>query len=348
MTNFIFVTGATGLVGSRLVFDLVTAGKKVRVLVREGSNRSRIVRQFKGQEALMESSVEWATGDINDVISLREAMQGVKQVYHCAGLVTFQPGKAGRLMEVNGVGTANVVNMALEAGVEQFCHVSSIAALGRNSDGEHIDESGSWKASGRNSAYAISKYAAEREVWRGMAEGLQAVIVNPGVILGPGNWKTDSSMLFGQVWNGLKFYTRGITGFVDVRDVTAVMIGLMEKHISGERYVLVSENRPFREVMDRIADGMEKKRAQYYAGPLLTGMAWRMERVKSLITGRSAVITRETARSASSQYFYSSAKISNELGISFIPVDQSVDETTAAFVAEKKSKLISRGANSSH
>jgi dihydroflavonol-4-reductase len=336
MSNIIFITGATGLVGSRLVFDLVMAGRKVRVLIREGSNRSRIIRQFAGHETLLERNLEWVTGDINDVISLRDAMQGVKQVYHCAGLVTFQPGQSGRLMEVNADGTANVVNMALEVGAEQFCHVSSIAALGRNSDGEHIDESGSWKASGRNSAYAISKYAAEREVWRGMAEGLQAVIVNPGVILGPGNWKTDSSLLFGQVGKGLQFYTRGITGFVDVRDVTAAMIGLMEKHISGERYVLVSENRPFREVLDRIADGMKQKRPRFYAGPLLTGLAWRAERIKSMVTGRRSAITRETAQSASSQYFYNSAKIRKELDFTFIPVDKSVDVTTAAYMAEKK------------
>jgi dihydroflavonol-4-reductase len=336
MTNDILITGATGLVGSRLLFDLVTAGNNVRVLVREGSNRSRIHKQFAGHEEVLNRNVEWAVGDINDVISLREAMQGVKQVYHCAGLVTFQPGQSERLMEVNGDGTANVVNMALEAGVEQLCHVSSIAALGRSADGEHIDESGSWKTSGRNSAYAVSKYAAEREVWRGMAEGLRVVIVNPGVILGPGNWKTDSSMLFGQVWHGLKFYTRGITGFVDVRDVTGVMIRLMNKHISGERYVLVSENRPFREVLDRIADGMKKRRARFYAGKLLTALAWRADRIKSMVIGRRAVITRETAQSASSQYFYNAAKIRSELGYTFIPVDKSVDDTTVAFMAEKK------------
>jgi nucleoside-diphosphate-sugar epimerase len=331
----ILITGATGLVGSRLLFDLVSAGKQVRVLVRSNSNRSRITKMFADNPGLLNSSVEWAEGDILDVLSLREAMRGVKQVYHCAGLVTFQPGEADRLMEVNGDGTANVVNMALEAGVEQLCHVSSIAALGRNADGEHIDENASWKTSKRNSAYAISKYSAEREVWRGAAEGLNVVIVNPGVILGPGNWKTDSSMIFGQVWRGLRFYTRGVTGFVDVRDVTAAMIALTDKRISGERYVLVSENRPFREVMDRIADKMGKKRPHIYAGPLLTAFAWRAERIKGLLTGRKPVITRETAQSATSQYYYNAEKIKKGTGLSFIPVDRSVEETVEVFLREK-------------
>ncbi|HEX5001760.1 MAG TPA: SDR family NAD(P)-dependent oxidoreductase [Bacteroidia bacterium] len=330
----ILVTGATGLVGSRLVKELVQRGEKIRILARKSSDRSRIYRVLDRNDGQQRSLIEWVEGDVTDVYAVKDALQGVDRVFHCAGLVNFQPGMAGRLMEVNADGTANVVNMALESGVSHLVHVSSIAALGRNADGEHIDESATWKTSKRNSAYAVSKYSAEREVWRGVAEGLNAAIVNPGVIIGPGNWKTDSSMIYGQVWRGLRFYTRGITGFVDVADVVKAMLLLSEKRISAERYVLVSENKSFREVFDGISDALGKKRPVVYAGTFLTGLAWRAERIKGLLTGRKPVITRETAQSAASQYYYSSNKIRKDFGFEFIPIKTSVEETGKIFVKE--------------
>ena len=212
-----------------------------------------------------------------------------------------------------------------------MCHVSSIAAIGRNGTSAIINEENSWKTSAHNSEYAISKYGAEREVWRGIAEGLNAVIVNPGVIIGPGDWRTDSSMLFGQVQRGLKFYTEGMNGFVDVRDVTASMIQLMNSERSGERFILVAENKPFREVFDCIADQLNKPRPNRKAGPMLASLAWRVEWIKSKLFGTRPVITKETARSASGINRYDNSRIKAATGIQFIGIERAIADAAVYF-----------------
>ncbi|MDQ3051343.1 MAG: NAD-dependent epimerase/dehydratase family protein [Bacteroidota bacterium] len=331
----ILLTGATGLLGSRILFDLVSMGFMVRAMKRDTSRMQCVEHYFAAAPHLLKN-IEWVNGDINDIYSLDSVMSGVNQVYHCAARVSFQPSDHDSMHHVNINGTANVVNVCLEKKVSKLCFVSSTAALGRTGEEPVVDESGSWKTSRLNSTYAISKYGAEREVWRGIAEGLNAVIVNPGVIIGPGNWKTDSSMLFRQVEAGLKFYTSGITGFVDVKDVSATMIKLMESAITSERFILVGENKPFRDVMDRIADKIGKSRPGVYAGPLLSGFAWRMEMMKSWLTGIKPVITRETARSANGKNFYSSEKIKSLLKIEFTPIMESIDNTAEIYLSYRK------------
>ncbi len=333
--TMILITGATGLLGSQLLFDLASKGFPVRAMKRDASRMQCVDHYFSAAPGLLQN-IEWVTGDINDTFSLDSVMTGVDQVYHCAARVSFQPSDHERMHHVNINGTANVVNVCLEKNITKLCFVSSTAALGRTGDGELIDENGTWKTSNLNSAYAISKYGAEREVWRGIAEGLNAVIVNPGVIIGPGNWKTDSSMLFRQVEKGLKFYTSGVTGFVAVNDVSAAMIALMESDIVNERFILVAENWPFRDVMDRIADDIGKPRPGVYAGPLLSGFAWRMELMKSMITGSKPVITKETARSANGKNFYSSEKIKRALNFQFTPVMESIDQTAKIYLNSRK------------
>jgi len=327
----ILITGATGLLGSRLLFDLVSKGHHVRAL-RRTTSRMNCVDHYFGQRPELLDLVEWVPGDISDIFSLDAAMSGVTQVYHCAAKVSFHPADRDHMHHININGTANVVNMCLMKGVRKLCFVSSVAALGRTGMDEVIDETAIWKTSVMNSSYGVSKYGAEREVWRGIAEGLDAVIVNPGVIIGPGNWKTDSSMLFRQVAKGLRFYTSGVTGFVDVVDVSEVMISLMDSSIFNERFVLVSENKPFRDVMNRIADRIGKKRPGIYAGPLLSGFAWRMEFLKWKFTGSKPVITKETARSATNKHYYSSKKIQKITGRNLIPIDQSIDKVAEIFL----------------
>jgi dihydroflavonol-4-reductase len=327
----ILVTGSTGLLGSRLLFDLTSQGHVVKAMRRKSSRMGCIDYYFATRPDLMQK-IEWCEGDVNDYYSIDAAMSGVEYVYHCAGKVSFQPGDRNIIDRVNVDGTANVVNLCLDKGIKKFCHVSSVAALGRTELSNVIDENAVWKTSPENSIYAISKYGAEREVWRGVAEGLNAVIVNPGLILGPGNWKTDSTMIFGEMWKGLKFYTAGVNGLVDVSDVSKVMIQLMNSNIVNERYVLVSESKPLRDVFDRIADNFGKKRPSIYAGPLLTELAWRFEFVKSLFTGSKPVITRETAISARGKNYYSSEKIKKAIGMNFMEISKSIDLASAAFL----------------
>ncbi|MBL0341550.1 MAG: NAD-dependent epimerase/dehydratase family protein [Bacteroidetes bacterium] len=258
------------------------------------------------------------------------------KVFHCAAKVSFQPSDNEQMHHINVEGTANVVNLALLHGIKKLCHVSSVAALGRTGEEASLDETANWVTSKYNSAYAISKYGAEREVWRGVAEGLDAVIINPGVIIGPGNWKTDSSMLFRQVWKGLSFYTSGVNGFVDVRDVSETMICLMESDIINERYVVVAESKKFRDVFDYIADKIGRKRPGIHAGPLLTDMAWKFELMKSWFTGSKPVITKETARSAGNKTFYSNLKIKNALQMEFRSVDKPIEDAAEYFLKENQ------------
>jgi dihydroflavonol-4-reductase len=326
----ILLTGATGLLGSRLLFDLVTKGHRVRAIRREKSRMNCVDHYFSGHPELVDR-VEWVIGDVTDIFSLDDALANVTQVYHCAARVSFQPSDRDLMHHVNIQGTANVVNACLDRKIAKLCFVSSIAALGRTDTEELIDETASWKTSKLNSSYAVSKYGAEREVWRGIAEGLDAVIVNPGVIIGPGNWKTDSSMLFRQVAKGLKYYTSGVTGFVDVKDVSKAMIGLMESSVVNERFVLVGKNKPFRDVMDRIADKIGKPRPNTYAGPLLSGLAWRVEFLKWKLTGSKPVITRETARSAAGKYFYSGEKVKKILDMNYNAIEDVIDEVAVIF-----------------
>jgi len=333
----ILLTGATGILGSRLLFDLVSEGEKVRATRRPTSRMGCVDYYFSDHPELMKL-VEWVDADVNDYFSLEAAMEGVDYVYHCAGKVSFQPSDKNLVDFVNVSGTTNVVNLCLEKGIKKLCHVSSVAALGRTNEDQVIEESTMWKSSEANSVYAISKYGAEREVWRGAAEGLDVVIVNPGLILGPGNWKTDSSMIFRQVWKGLRYYTSGVHGVVDVRDVSSAMRGLMKSQITNERFIVVAASKSLREIFDRIADKLGKKRPNIYAGPLLTAFAWRMEFVKSLFLKSKPVITKETAATASGKNYYSNVKIKNALGLEFNDVMNSVDNAADAFLkAMKKS-----------
>ena len=195
----VFVTGATGLVGSHLVQALVQQGKPVRALYRSA------VPAYTGAD-----KVEWVQGDILDVISLEEALNGVSQVYHCAAVVSFNPKRINELFQVNVEGTANVVNACINAGVQKLLYVSSVAALGRMREDSAIDENMHWSPKTNNSEYGKSKYLAEMEVWRGIGEGLKAVIVNPTIILGAGDWNAGSTQIFKTVYNEFPWYTGGI------------------------------------------------------------------------------------------------------------------------------------------
>ena len=331
----ILVTGGTGLVGSQLVFDLVKAGNKVRVLKRNASNMEILHRIFSGNENLL-PFIEWAEGDVTDIFSLEDAMQDVKQVYHCAGLVSFLAADFQRLMKVNVEGTSNIVNLALENGVEKFCHVSSTASLGRSEENVIITEKTFWKTSAYNSGYSISKYGAEREVWRAIEEGLNAFIVNPSIVIGPGNLHSGSTALFGEIRKGLKFYPTGSSGFVDVRDVSKCMIMLMQGQVHSERFIINAENSSYREVMNLIADSFGKPRPAIRVGHLLREIGWRAEMIRKVFSKSKPMITRETARNGQCSWLYSNEKIKKTLGFEFISMKDSIERTSNIFLKEMK------------
>lgn len=327
----VLVTGATGLVGSRILFDLLRKGRRVRALHRTGSDRS-LPERFAADDAGLFRHVEWMEGDVTEVLSVYDALDGIREVYHAAGLVSFLPADRDRLMTINAEGTANVVNMALERGVRRLCHISSVAALGRSESGTSIDEKTVWKNSKYNSVYAISKFNAEREVWRGMEEGLQVLILNPSIILGPGNWNTGSSLLFRAVKDGLRFYPTGATGFVDVRDVSRIAVSLMEQGLFGERFVVNGENLSYEELFGIIAEAFGKSRPSVRVSGSLVGIAWRLERIRSLITGKMPLITRETATTSSSVWRYDASRSVSATGTPYIPIRESIRHWAPRFL----------------
>ena len=335
----ILVTGGTGFVGAHLLFELIKSGEKPRALKRENSSiqlTEKIFSYYSSDHQQMFSQIEWVVGDINDIFSLDEAMQGIHQVYHCAAVVSFEPNDKQKMYKTNINGTANVVNAALKHNIDKLCFVSSIAAIGRNENNGLITEETAWKSSERNSNYAKTKYAAEREVWRGIEEGLDAVIVNPSVILGPGDWESGSSKIFQTLWKGTKFYTKGVNGFVDVRDVVDAMYQLMNAPIVNQRFILSSENLSYQLLFTKIMNVFHKKPPFINAGFWLLSIAWRLEKLKSMVFHHKPLITKETVNTSQNCYYYSADKIKQQLTFDYMSIDQSITDTCTLFLSENK------------
>ncbi|MBS1921808.1 MAG: NAD-dependent epimerase/dehydratase family protein [Bacteroidetes bacterium] len=328
------ITGASGLVGSQFVFDLISMGRSVRILLRKSSSTVLIKKKFKSSPELFDK-IQIAYGDVLDIFSIEDALQDCTHVFHCAAMVSFNPQKRKEMYKVNADGTANVVNACLEKRNIKLGFVSSVATLGRGTQ-QMINENDWFNQNEKNSYYAISKYAAEREVWRGITEGLNAVIINPSVILGDGNWRSDSSSLFNTLYSGLKFYTQGVSGFVDVKDVSRSLISLTESEISGERFIISSENKSYEWLFKTMAKGLNIKPPTIKAGVFLSQLAWRLEWLKSVFTGKPSLITNETAYTSQQIYNYDNSKITEQLNYRFIPVEETVDRVCKIFIAQKQ------------
>lgn len=328
--DLILVTGGTGFLGSYLLRMLVQRGLRVRALRRPESPVD-LVRAVNGQ-------VDWVEGDVTDVLGLEAAFEGVTHVFHCAAMVSFHPRDVRRMMQINVEGTANVVNLALTHQVQKLVHVSSIASLGRTKERPQLDETAKWVTSKSNSHYAISKYLGEQEVWRGQAERLQTAIVNPAIILGSGFWDVGSARFFKQVDAGLKFAPVGRSGFVDVRDVAAFMIRLMESEVSGERYILNAENMEFSRFFQLVASALHTKAPSIPVTPLLAEIAWRVEWMKEKILGIEPMVTKESARSSVSSFYYNPEK-SRQFGFSYRPLGKTVQEIAEQFLLAKTQGL---------
>ena len=330
--GIVFVTGGTGLIGSHLLLNLVKDGESVRALKRKSSNLEPVRKIFAHYNAeSLFSKIEWVNGDITDIISLEEALTEVTHVYHTAALVSFNPSDKDLLYKINIKGTENVVNACVEKGISKLCYVSSTAAIGRSKNGKMATELDAWEEEDVNSNYAVSKHYAENEVWRGIAEGVPAVMVNPCVIIGPGDISRSSGTLFGTIKKGLKFYSEGANAFVDVRDVADAMVLLMNSTIESERFLLIGENLTYKSLFEKIARSLDVKAPHILAKGVWVDLAWRVEKIKSFITRKPPVVTSESAKSASSVSTYSHQKMRAATGFSFRSIDEATQNAGAFY-----------------
>jgi dihydroflavonol-4-reductase len=314
----ILVTGGTGFVGSYIIKELVERGYQVKALWRSQKLPFYIPLSILDK-------VEWIQGDILDIPALEEAMENVGAVIHAAAIVSFDKKDRSLMYKTNVEGTTNVVNAAIEKKIKRLLYVSSVAALGRTAGGTQVDEEKKWTESKINTHYAISKMKAEIEVWRGIAEGLDAVIINPSTVLGFGDWHTSSCKIFKTYHDGFAWYTNGINGFVAVEDVAKAAVSLLESSISGERYIVNGDNWPFQKLFTAIAEGFGKKPPHRLATPFLGQVAWRVEKLKSFFIRNKPLLTKESARVGQSKTYFDNAKLLKTLpGFSFTTLDECI------------------------
>ena len=314
------VTGAGGLLGAQLVTSLLEKGYAVKAMY------------HSELPLLSHKNLEKIQADILDVIALEEAMKNVSYLYHCAGMVSFVAKDRDKIYKINVEGTANVVNAALEAGIEKMVHVSSVAALPKNSDTELKDETMGWVSQKDKSIYSHSKFLGEMEVWRAIAEGLNAVIINPSVILGAGDWEKGSARIFKTVYEEFPWYSEGVNGFVGVEDVAEIMIRLMSTDIIEQRYIVNAGNISYRQLFTMIAEGFGKKPPTKPVNLLLANMVRRWQQIQSLFTGKPAFITKETIATATQKVYYNNEKLLKALPLfSYTPLSTVIINTCAYF-----------------
>lgn len=330
----ILVTGGTGLVGSHLLLHLIENGENVRAIYRnpKGIQKAKSVFELYKKENLFEK-IEWLEADILDIPSLEIAFIDIDYVYHSAALISFDPKDEDAVRKTNIEGTANMVNFSIAKGIKKFCFVSSIAALGDLAAHEtYITEETDWNPEKPHSDYAISKYGAEMEVWRAHQEGLDVIIVNPGVILGPipktKNKQQGSAELYSKVANGLSFYTLGSTGFISINDVVKISHQLMKSDIKNERFTLIADNIVFKDILDTIAEVLNVKKPSRHAKPLFMNFLWVADLIFSTLFFQKRRLTKATAKASYSKNLYSNEKIKNALGTVFLDVHQYVKEVS--------------------
>lgn len=322
----ILITGGTGFLGSHVLRELVDKGKEVRCVY-----RNKILNNVSVHLA---KYIDWQPADLLDITSLEQALEGVDEVYHCAGMVSFKPADRSKLYQVNVTGTANLVNTCLEKNIHKFVHVSSVAALGRITPGGVIDESCEWANNRKNSFYAVTKHEGEMEVWRGMAEGLPAVIVNPSILIGSSSgWEDAFSHLIRKCYNGFSWYTKGVNGFVNVADVARAMVALADRDITGERFILNGDNWSYEQLFSSVHQALNTGCKLKYATPWMGEIIWRLEKMRGIFTGKDPAVTRETARTASLKIYYKNDKLKEFLpGFQYTSLEKTIEDTCKSFL----------------
>ncbi len=327
------------MVGAHLALSLLQKQQPVAAIRRAGSDIQKTKRLFACYTPHYEqlfSQIRWIDADVCDIYSLLEAFDQAETVYHCAGFISFDAKDRAQMQKINAEGTSNVVNACLEKNIPHLVHVSSIATLQNPDIKTNISETVYWKSSPGANDYAISKYNAEREVWRGIEEGLNATIVNPGLVIGPGFWDQGSGKVFRQVDRGLPFYTGGTTGYIDARDVAEIMVQLSEKKIYNKRFVLVEGNHSFREIFKQMAQSLGRKAPRMQAGAFLLLLGRFTDWFRALLTGSDRIVTRETIHAATDTNTYNNARIRQALDYTFIPVQESIAFSGSCFVKDRR------------
>ncbi|MDR1667636.1 MAG: NAD-dependent epimerase/dehydratase family protein [Bacteroidales bacterium] len=336
----VFVTGGTGLVGSHLIFALLQKGYGVRALRRSSSNTLQVLKVFEyysSEAAALFEKIEWTEGSLFDYAALCESIAGCSHVYHCAAIVSFEGGNKAQMLTTNIRGTDNIVNACLAEKIP-LCFVSSVGALGRSETGQAVTENDIWQSEKGRSAYSYSKFKSEMAVWRGIAEGLKAVIVNPSVILGPADWKKGSASFFSLIAGGMRFYPPGINGFVDVRDVCRCMIQLVEEACYGERYILSADEWSYCELFARIAAGIHVKAPSVRIGYRTLRVACFLSGIMAGLTGKKALLTKETVQSAVRSNRYSNRKLRETIVFSFTPLEKTIEDCCTFFLKAKQGR----------
>ncbi|WP_460220706.1 NAD-dependent epimerase/dehydratase family protein [Psychroserpens sp. MEBiC05023] len=335
----ILVTGGTGLVGSHLLFKLVSNSIPVRAIFRRTHKLESVKKVFGYYTNDIEpffNKIDWVEANINDIPALELAFKDITHVYHCAAFISFEPDKYHELRKTNIKGTANIVNLCISNHIKKLCYVSSIAAIGNEPNSNTlITENTEWNSELDNSVYAITKYGAELEVWRGTQEGVDAIIVNPGIILGPGFWKGGGSgSLFRQIHKGLKYHPQGSSAYVDIWDVVHSMIQLMDSSFRNERYIVISENISFKDFQHKVAKALSVKPSYKEANSFLLGLVWRLDWLNHKFFRRRRKLSRQLAKSINDKALYDNSKLKRDLNFEFKPIDDSINQVVTFYLED--------------
>lgn len=329
----ILVTGGTGLLGSHLLLELVREHEEVVAFKRPSSNLDEVRRVFSyytNEADDLFKLIDWVDADLMNYAEVERVMIDIDQVYHCAAMVSFQPRDGKKMIEFNREVTANIVNACIETGTARLLHVSSSSAIGKAPEGSPATESLIWARTKTSTSYSVSKFNAEMEVWRGMEEGLSAVIVNPTIILGPGFWDRGSSSMFKRVDRGMRYATPGVTGYVGVQDVVTAMTQLMASDISGERFIVSSGDYSYQDILEMIAGALDKPRTLKLVSPSTLKFLSRVDAVTGFFS-RKRRITSEQVKAAFNEARYSSGKVIDAIGLEFTPLQKVVDHVAGHY-----------------
>ena len=334
----ILVTGGTGLVGAHLLYELTRKNKMLRATIRPSSDIDKVRKVFgyycpEAEADHFFKKIEWVTANLNDIPALEKAFEGVTCVYHCAALISFDPSEEKKLRKINIEGTANIVNLCISHRIEKLCYVSSVAAIGSVKKGKTISEDSKWNPEQDHNDYAISKYGAEIEVWRGTQEGVNTVIINPGIILGPGFWNSGSGKIFSKIDKGLNYHFPKVSGFVGVEDVVNSMIQLMNSPIKNEQFIVVAENVSFEKVIKDTAIFLGKPEPQKQLKKWMIALGWFFQKIGSWF-GAKREITRASINGLYEETYYDNSKIIETLDFEFKPVKTVLKETSGIYKRE--------------